>query len=116
MAKKAKKRKSSGDPLRVQVVLSVRAKSLPPAHVLQEAVQRYMDTGEQHDLIRVSAIHWQNPGRKNAAKRDWRTADDEDSLEDARNTLHALRSGRMRLTFSAVRSGETAGESDDYDE
>lgn len=95
---KRKKRHRKVDPVRVQV--SVQTKLPPGATVtkslVNQAIERWAETGRTPKWLKIAAVEWQNPGRVTKKLRNWRRAETPTELEEARTSLHLARLLRGR--------------------
>jgi hypothetical protein len=108
-AKRKDSRKAHGkvDPVRVQVAIQVAKipglKERLTNKILNDIVQRFVDTGETPRGIKVTAIKWINPSRVNETLARWKSSGDSDqTMAAARATLKGV-IRRIKFSFPGFR-------------
>lgn len=112
-AGRKKRLKTTVDPVRVQV--SVKVADVPGAAdfvtkgFLNHVMKAWIETGETPKGIKVTAIRWKNPVRKDKSLAVWKSSDSPgETLTTARTTLRRLLQ-RFKFDFSHVGTRKRTG-------
>jgi len=80
-------RLSSGDPLHIDIEVTVRKGYDGSAAGQERAIRQWANTGATPRGYSITAVHWQNPARKDPALQARRHAKTPGEIEEARATL-----------------------------
>lgn len=105
MAKMKARRRSSRDPLQIQISAHVdvpRGRSID-ANVIAEAIAYRLDEGENPEGITLRIVQWRNPTRKTAALQAWRSGDQDAAWATLGNAIRGWLAGSATVDVRTIR-------------